>query len=129
MDSTCPFCKLRDERCVLVNQHVRAFRDAFPISNGHTLIISRRHAASIFDLDEEEQTAIWSTASIIRQQLQQEFAPDAFNIGMNDGAAAGQTVRHAHLHVIPRYAGDVADPRGGMRWVVPSLADYRSRSR
>jgi diadenosine tetraphosphate (Ap4A) HIT family hydrolase len=61
--------------------------------------------------------------------LQQEFAPDAFNIGMNDGAAAGQTVRHAHLHVIPRYAGDVADPRGGMRWVVPSLADYRSRSR
>jgi diadenosine tetraphosphate (Ap4A) HIT family hydrolase len=80
-------------------------------------------------LDEQEQTAIWSTASIIRKQLQQEFAPHAFNIGMNDGAAAGQTVRHAHLHVIPRYAGDVADPCGGMRWVVPSLADYWSRPR
>ena len=63
----------------------------------------------------------------VREQLQQEFKPDAFNIGVNDGTAAGQTVLHAHVHVIPRYAGDVPDPRGGVRWIIPEKADYWSK--
>lgn len=120
----CPFCQLPDESCVLVNETVRAFRDSFPVSKGHTLIVPSRHVASIFDLDEQEQQAIWSAVAVIRRELKEEFEPDGFNIGVNDGAAAGQTVPHAHVHVIPRYTGDVVDPKGGVRWVIPEKADY-----
>lgn len=123
----CPFCQLRDDQCVVVTPHIRAFRDQFPVSKGHTLIIPQRHVASIFDLHDDELQSIWSAVAQVRQQLQQEFKPDAFNIGVNDGAAAGQTVLHAHVHVIPRYAGDVPDPRGGVRWIIPSKADYWSK--
>jgi diadenosine tetraphosphate (Ap4A) HIT family hydrolase len=123
----CPFCKLRDEQCVLLNASVRAFRDSFPIGKGHTLIIPRKHVASIFDLPHDELEAIWQAVGEVRQKLQHEFNPDGFNVGINDGEAAGQTVPHAHVHVIPRYAGDVADPRGGIRWILPSKADYWSK--
>jgi diadenosine tetraphosphate (Ap4A) HIT family hydrolase len=122
----CPFCRLPDETCVLVNPWVRAFRDSFPVSKGHTLIVPTRHAASIFELSEEEQAAVWSAVRTIRRQLKDELAPAGFNIGINDGTADGQTVPHAHVHVIPRYAGDVPDPRGGIRWVIASRADYWS---
>jgi diadenosine tetraphosphate (Ap4A) HIT family hydrolase len=125
--TTCPFCQLRDDQCVVVTQHIRAFRDQFPISKGHTLIIPRRHVASIFDLHDDELEEFWETVSQVRRQLQQEFKPDAFNIGVNDGTAAGQTVLHAHVHIIPRYAGDVPDPRGGVRWIIPEKADYWSK--
>ena len=125
----CPFCQLRDDRCVIVTQHIRAFRDQFPVSKGHTLIIPRRHVASIFDLHDDELQSIWNAVAQVRQQLQDEFTPDAFNIGVNDGAAAGQTVLHAHVHVIPRYAGDVPDPRGGVRWIIPDKADYWSNAK
>lgn len=123
----CPFCQLRDDQCVVINQHIRAFRDQFPVSKGHTLIIPRRHVASIFDLHDDELQSIWNAVAKVRQQLQQECKPDAFNIGVNDGAAAGQTVPHAHVHVIPQYAGDVPDPRGGVRWIIPEKADYWSK--
>lgn len=122
--SACPFCNLEDDQCVLVTPVVRALRDSFPISKGHTLIVPARHVGSIFDLDDAERAAIWSVVETVRQQLEKEFRPDAFNIGVNDGQAAGQTVPHAHVHVIPRYAGDVADPRGGVRWVIAEKADY-----
>lgn len=121
---SCPFCQLPDESCVLVNEMVRAFSDSFPVAKGHTLIVPSRHVASIFDLDEQEQQAIWAAATVIRRELKEAFEPDGFNIGVNDGAAAGQTVLHAHVHVIPRYAGDVEDPRGGVRWVIAEKADY-----
>ena len=124
----CPFCQLSDDTCVLVNEMVRAFRDSFPVSKGHTLIVPLRHVASVFDLGEEEQMAMWHAVSVVRRELRDEFAPDGFNVGVNDGTAAGQTVDHAHLHVIPRYAGDVVDPRGGVRWVIPEKADYWSET-
>jgi len=127
--SGCPFCNLETDQCCLVTPALRAFRDSFPVSKGHALIVPRRHVASLFDLDEAELAAIWSAVSAVRQQLQEEFKPDGFNIGVNDGTAAGQTVSHAHLHVIPRYAGDVPDPRGGVRWIIPSKADYWSESK
>jgi diadenosine tetraphosphate (Ap4A) HIT family hydrolase len=124
--SGCPFCNLKTDKCCLGTPALRAFRDSFPVSKGHTLIVPRRHVASLFDLDQSEQAAIWAAVSMVRQLLQNEFKPDGFNIGVNDGIAAGQTVPHAHLHVIPRYAGDVADPRGGVRWIIPAKADYWS---
>jgi len=105
---------------------VFAVRDGFPISPGHTLIIPRRHIASFFDATSAERTSLLELLDVARNQLVKAFAPAGFNIGINDGAAAGQTVPHMHIHLIPRFAGDVADPRGGVRWVIPAFADYWS---
>jgi len=104
-----------------------AIRDAFPLSEGHTLVIPRRHVLSLFELSPDEQVDAWRLVAQVRAELAKQFSPDAFNIGLNDGAAAGQTVPHAHIHVIPRYRGDVPDPRGGVRWVIPQKAAYWER--
>ena len=101
-----------------------AFPDAFPVAEGHTLVVPKRHVASLFDLAEEEQAALWRLVAQVRGKLASELQPDGFNFGVNDGPAAGQTVMHAHVHVIPRRTGDVADPRGGVRWIVPEKAAY-----
>jgi diadenosine tetraphosphate (Ap4A) HIT family hydrolase len=122
----CPFCQLPDNQCVQVTTVVRAFRDQYPISPGHTLIIPVRHVASLYELSVDEQTEMWRLVAAIREQIQKEFSPDGFNIGLNDGTAAGQTVMHAHIHVIPRFKGDVSDPRGGVRWILPEKARYWS---
>jgi diadenosine tetraphosphate (Ap4A) HIT family hydrolase len=79
---------------------------------------------SIFELNEADYSDLWQLVNKVKNELAAEFKPDAFNVGINDGAAAGQTVAHAHIHVIPRRKGDVPDPRGGVRWVVPGKADY-----
>ncbi len=121
----CPFCP-PPSACFLENAHAVAFFDGYPVSPGHALVIPRRHAASLFELDPEERAAVWELVSEVRERLSLERSPDAFNIGLNDGEAAGQTVGHAHVHVIPRYAGDTTDPRGGVRWIVPGKADYWS---
>jgi diadenosine tetraphosphate (Ap4A) HIT family hydrolase len=101
-----------------------AFFDGYPITEGHALIIPRRHVASLFDLGPGEQSALWMLVSEVREELKAKFKPDAFTIGINDGIAAGQTILHAHIHVIPRRSGDVADPRGGVRWIMPEKAKY-----
>jgi diadenosine tetraphosphate (Ap4A) HIT family hydrolase len=101
--------------------------DSFPISPGHTLIVPKRHLSCFFDLSEKEQSDLWSLVAEVRSHLQKQHQPDGFNIGLNDGPAAGQTVMHAHIHIIPRYAGDVEDPRGGVRWLIPDKADYWSK--
>jgi diadenosine tetraphosphate (Ap4A) HIT family hydrolase len=80
--------------------------------------------ASIFDLPEPEYRELWAQVARVRSLLAEKFHPSAFNIGVNDGTEAGQTVGHAHIHVIPRYAGDVPDPRGGIRWIIPAKAKY-----
>ncbi len=94
------------------------------MTEGHTLVVPERHVASLFDLDAEERADVWRLVDEVRAALLESHGPDGFNVGVNDGAAAGQTVWHAHVHVIPRYAGDVPDPRGGIRWVVPETASY-----
>jgi diadenosine tetraphosphate (Ap4A) HIT family hydrolase len=124
---TCPLCELSDHDCSVVTSAARGFRDHFPVSRGHSLVIPRVHAASLFDLDPGIQSELWRTVSAVRASLQREFNPAGFNIGVNDGVAAGQTVLHAHIHIIPRYAGDAPDPRGGIRWVLPEHADYWSK--
>lgn len=106
---------------------VLAVTDGFPVSEGHTLVVPRRHVASLFDLREDERAAIWAMVGEIRSELAVRLAPQGFNVGLNDGRAAGQTVMHAHVHVIPRFDGDVPDPRGGVRWVVPGKAAYWTR--
>lgn len=99
-------------------------RDTYPVSPGHTLIIPARHIGSFFALDPDERTEILALLDQAKEQLDAEFHPDAYNIGINDGIAAGQTILHAHIHLIPRYRGDCADPRGGVRWLLPAKADY-----
>jgi diadenosine tetraphosphate (Ap4A) HIT family hydrolase len=123
---SCPFCSLDAARVVDENAYCVAIKDAFPISVGHTLIIPRRHVGSLFDLSAEEASNVFELLVRARRELQAAFAPDGFNVGVNDGRAAGQTVPHLHVHLIPRYTGDIADPRGGVRWIFPDKADYWS---
>jgi diadenosine tetraphosphate (Ap4A) HIT family hydrolase len=120
----CPFCHLEPSRITLENDCAAAFPDAFPVAEGHTLVIPKRHVASLFDLPDAEQMAVWRLVAQVRSNLESALRPDGFNVGVNDGPAAGQTVLHAHVHVIPRRTGDVADPRGGVRWVLTAKARY-----
>lgn len=124
MDDRCPFCCLKEVRIAASNSHVLAIYDGFPISPGHTLIIPKRHVASFFELTRAEQESILGLLTEMRQHLLTKCNPDGFNIGINDGAAAGQTVMHLHIHLIPRYVGDQPDPRGGVRWIFPKKAVY-----
>ncbi len=103
---------------------MRAFRDAYPVAPGHTLIVPRRHVAGFADLTGEERTDLLRLLDAVRSALDAESAPAGYNVGFNDGAAAGQTVMHFHLHVIPRQAGDQEDPRGGIRLIFPDRARY-----
>jgi len=120
----CPFCSLPAERFVLESEHAVVIRDAFPVSPGHTLVIPRRHVASFFEINDAERADLMSLLTAARDGLEREFHPAGYNVGINDGAAAGQTVPHLHIHLIPRYAGDRDDPRGGVRWVLPDTAAY-----
>ena len=106
------------------NEFAIAVADGFPVSPGHTLIIPKRHIASLFEATGEERTALFDLLYAMRSRLQAELKPNGFNIGINDGAAAGQTVMHLHIHLIPRYTGDAPDPRGGVRWIFPDKAAY-----
>jgi diadenosine tetraphosphate (Ap4A) HIT family hydrolase len=122
--NSCHFCQINELKIVLANSRALAIYDGYPISPGHTLIIPKRHIASFFELTAEEQTAMLALLAEMRQILQKERNPDGFNIGINDGVAAGQTVMHLHIHLVPRYADDMTDPRGGVRWIFPDKAAY-----
>ena len=127
MDADCPFCtRIESSEPMAANDSAIAFPDGFPVSDGHTLIVPRRHVTSLWDLSAGERQAIWDLVSEVRAMITSSHSPDGFNVGVNDGAAAGQTVDHAHLHIIPRYSGDVPDPRGGIRLVLPERARYWS---
>ena len=122
----CPFCPPPSDRVVATNDLAVAIRDGYPVSPGHTLVIPKRHVASLADITKDEAAALWSLLAEARTQLDTEMKPDGYNVGVNDGRAAGQTVMHLHVHLIPRYEGDRSDPRGGVRWVIPEKADYWS---
>ena len=121
-ESNCPFCG--PENTAFRNELAYARWDGYPVSPGHLLVIPYRHVADYFELSEEEKQAIWELIDQARDLLRHERSPDGFNVGFNAGAAAGQTVFHAHVHVIPRYAGDIEDPRGGVRGVIPGKQKY-----
>ncbi len=123
-ETACPFCQLPAERVVLSGAEAWVIRDAFPVSPGHSLVIPRRHVGSFFETTAAERACMFELLAQAKAELDESCRPDGFNIGINDGAAAGQTVPHLHLHLIPRYAGDAPDPRGGVRWVLPARAKY-----
>lgn len=126
-DSGCPFClRIKGQDVELASAQAVAFADGFPLSPGHTLVVPRRHVANFFELNADEQSDLWRLVADVQRALAERERPHGFNVGLNVGAAAGQTVAHAHVHVIPRYTGDVADPRGGVRWVLPAKAAYWS---
>ena len=116
------------ERIVHDAQFSFVVRDAFPISLGHSLVISKRHVSSFFDLEIEEKHEMLRLLAHAKNCLDRELSPEGYNVGINDGQAAGQTVPHLHIHLIPRYKGDVEDPRGGIRWIFPDKADYWSKN-
>jgi diadenosine tetraphosphate (Ap4A) HIT family hydrolase len=124
VDSKCPFCNLSKDRILFEDEECIAFLDNYPISKGHALVIPRLHVESIFGIAPEAWTAVWQMVSRVRAHAITTYKPDGINIGVNDGPAAGQTIQHAHIHVIPRYKGDVVDPRGGVRWIIPAKAKY-----
>ena len=121
----CPFCEVHRQDVVTESRHAVAIRDRYPVSEGHTLVIPKSHAKSLFAHSAAIQADVWCLVARVRDELQSALKPDGFNVGLNDGRAAGQTVEHAHVHVIARFEGDLADPRGGIRWVRPQHAAYR----
>ncbi|MCJ7501310.1 HIT family protein [bacterium] len=120
----CPFCILPPDRIISESDYTVTIRDGFPVSQGHTLIIPKRHVQSFFELKDIEKAAVLQALDEAKEALDQEFSPAGYNIGINDGEAAGQTVMHLHVHLIPRYKGDTDDPRGGVRWIFPGKAKY-----
>ncbi|MDZ7737327.1 MAG: HIT family protein [Gammaproteobacteria bacterium] len=124
MSVSCLFCEIEQDRILQEDEFCFAVRDGFPVSEGHTLIITKRHIGSFFETTEEEKLALLKALELAKTDLDREYGPSAYNIGINDGTAAGQTVPHLHLHLIPRYKGDSVDPRGGVRWVIPDKAAY-----
>jgi len=120
----CPFCALPPERIVQHNASGVLVRDGFPVSLGHSLVIPHRHVGSFFELTDIERSDLLALLDQAKAELDELHQPDGYNIGINDGVAAGQTVPHLHIHLIPRYQGDLPDPRGGVRWVIPDKAVY-----
>jgi diadenosine tetraphosphate (Ap4A) HIT family hydrolase len=115
---------LEKDRWVNENKSAAALRDRYPVSPGHTLIVPKREVSSIFELSEEEMLDCWRLLKAERDALQLSLGPEGFNVGINVGEAAGQTIAHPHIHLIPRFKGDVPFPRGGVRAVIPSKASY-----
>ena len=120
----CPFCNVEPSEAWREGEYAIALADAYPVARGHTLVVPRKHVRTIYELPIPEQNGIWDLVGRVRERLITDFKPDGFNIGFNDGFAAGQTVEHAHIHVIPRCQGDVHDPRGGIRWILANNARY-----
>lgn len=117
-DKPCIFCHL-DRPLLIENPLARAFYDAYPVSPGHALITPRRHVRTLFDASSEEIAACFALLPDLKALLDQTHTPDGYNVGVNCELAGGQSVWHAHVHVIPRYTGDVVDPLGGVRNVIP----------
>ncbi|MGL4518986.1 MAG: HIT domain-containing protein [Phocaeicola sp.] len=121
----CPFCGLSKQAELLSETATAfAFYDGYPVSRGHTLIVPKKHVANYFDLTLHEQRALWLLVNRCKKIVEKRFQPDGFNVGINVDEAAGQTIFHAHIHLIPRYTGDVEEPKGGVRGIIPSKQSY-----
>ena len=124
MQKPCLFCNMPEARVILRGELAYVVRDSFPVSPGHTLIILKRHVGSLFDTTNEERLSMLELMDQAKRMLDTELHPDGYNIGLNDSAAAGQTIPHLHWHLMPRYKGDSSDARGGVRWIFPDKAKY-----
>jgi len=124
MKAVCPFCSLNETDFITEDGLTVVIRDKHPVSSGHSLIILKRHVESFFQITDEEKLSLLKAIDQGKTLLDKDFKPDGYNIGINDGEVAGQTIKHLHIHLIPRYAGDSQDPRGGIRWIIPTKAPY-----
>jgi len=122
MNQVCPFCSTTE--IILSNDLAFAIYDRFPVSEGHMLIIPRRHMEDLWSSTSKERQALGDLLEECKKHLDKMFAPAGYNIGINCGEAAGQTIFHLHIHLIPRYIGDIENPRGGVRGVIPSRRIY-----
>ena len=124
----CPFCQnvsaRSKEALIDENEYAAAFYDKYPLNDGHALVVPKRHESDFFNLSTEEQLAIWKLLNNLQAHFSEKLEPDGFNVGINISESAGQTVDHAHIHLIPRFEGDTANPRGGIRWAIPERAAY-----
>ena len=124
-DPECPFCNPDPSREIIAeSSSTYAIFDKFPVSEGHALIIPRKHCSDYFELSFEEQSACWQLLNEVKQIVEKQYHPDGYNVGINISHVAGQTIPHVHIHLIPRYSGDTADPRGGVRGVIPHKRSY-----
>jgi diadenosine tetraphosphate (Ap4A) HIT family hydrolase len=122
---SCFFCPMPPERTIAKNELAYAIRDGFPVTPLHMLVIPRRHVGDYFGLTKDELLACHDLIHRVREMvLSEDTTVAGFNIGVNTGAAAGQTILHCHFHLIPRRSGDVENPRGGVRNVIPGKGDY-----
>jgi diadenosine tetraphosphate (Ap4A) HIT family hydrolase len=122
--ASCPFCLLKDDDIVVKNKMCYACRDRYPVTEGHMLVIPFRHVRDLFGLTDDEWYATFALVDECRRLIESEYSPDGYNIGFNVGRYAGQSVMHCHCHVIPRYVGDVENPTGGIRAVIPHKRLY-----
>ncbi len=121
----CIFCNLDESRVEIENNLALSFKDLYPVTKGHSLVIPKRHVQSFFDLEKDEKKAISELLELQKEKLiSQDKLITGFNIGINDGIDSGQTVMHCHVHLIPRRKGDMNDPRGGIRGVIPEKQSY-----
>ena len=125
MNSECLFCNIPQERIVLENDLAYAVRDGFPVTKMHSIIIPKRHIKDYFDLNKDELLACDHLIPSLKEEINNsDSSVNGFNIGMNAGESAGQTIFHCHIHLIPRRTGDVDNPRGGVRHTIPGKGDY-----
>lgn len=120
----CIFCNYNKSEIIAENKLAFAIMDKFPVNEGHTLIIPKRHFANFFEATEEEIKAIYSLMHEVKEMLDIQYEPAGYNVGINVGYYAGQTVMHLHVHLIPRYKGDVENSRGGIRHLKQALVEY-----
>ena len=120
----CPLCRNKKEQLLIQNELAFAVYDTNPVNPGHCLIMPHRHVAEYFQATTEEKMAIWSLVDEMKEIVDKEHSPDGYNVGVNVGKIAGQSVPHIHVHMIPRYIGDVEDPKGGVRGVIPDRQKY-----
>ena len=118
----CIFCQMKDY--ILENELAYAIYDKYPVVKGHMLFIPKRHVKDFFDITKEEREAIFELIDEGKKLLDEKYSPDSYNVGINCGEHAGQTIMHVHVHLIPRYIGDMKDPTGGVRGVIPEKMKY-----
>ncbi|MFC1671487.1 HIT family protein [Spirochaetota bacterium] len=124
MAEKCPFCSSSDDEVVLKNELAYAKYDEYPVNKGHILIIPFRHYSNYFGSTIDERNSLFDLVEECKQLCDKEYKPDGYNVGVNINESAGQTIFHVHIHLIPRYTGDMKEPRGGVRGVIPGKQKY-----
>lgn len=121
---SCIFCEYSKEDYIVENELCFAIFDKFPVNEGHALIIPKRHFSNYFDATSEEIRAMYDLSHKVKEIIDQKYKPDGYNVGVNVDIAGGQTIMHLHMHIIPRFNGDIEDPRGGVRRIKKQLVFY-----